>query len=79
MLDIKVIKNNPEAFRKAMRSRNKEIDVESIINLDDRRRTLVSETDSMKAEQNVASKDVPNLKKQGKTAEAGALLAKMKE
>jgi seryl-tRNA synthetase len=79
MLDIKFIKSEPEKVKKAMKDRNKAVDIDAILGLDDKRREIISQTDSMKAEQNLASKKIPMLKKEGKNEEAEALLQKMKE
>jgi seryl-tRNA synthetase len=79
MLDIKIIKTEPEKVKQAMKDRNKKVDIDAIIELDDKRRDIISQTDAMKAEQNLASKKIPSLKKENKNEEANKLLLKMKE
>ena len=68
MLDIKIVRNDPEMVKKAMRSRNKDMDalVDRVISIDNDRRDLSSQADTRKAEQNLASKDIPRMKKEGK-------------
>ncbi|MGN1043941.1 MAG: serine--tRNA ligase [Acutalibacteraceae bacterium] len=79
MLDIKFIKNNPDIVKKAMRNRQKNMDsvIDEIISLDEKRLSLISEVESMRAEQNAFNKKIPVMKKSGEdTAE---IMAKMKE
>ena len=79
MLDIKVIRENPEAVKEAMRKRNKDMDalVEEILAIDVKRRELISQTDAMKQEQNKASKEIPMLKKNG--GDISGIMARMNE
>lgn len=79
MLDIKVIRNDPEKVKKAMRDRNKDIDIDAVIALDNERRDLVQTTDKLKAEQNSESKRIPMLRKENKNVEAAQVLQRMKE
>lgn len=79
MLDIKLIRTNPDKVKAAIKARGKQIDVDEIINLDNQRRELISFTDNMKAEQNADSKKLPLLKKENKNIEAAQLLEQMKE
>ena len=79
MLDIKFIKNNPDIVKKAMKNRQKNMDsvIDEIISLDEKRLSLISEVESMRAEQNAFNKKIPVMKKSGEdTAE---IMAKMKE
>ena len=68
MLDIRLIKENPEDIIKRMADKGKDVrtEVEEILKLDGERRALILETDNLKAEQNKVSKEIPLLKKQGK-------------
>ncbi|HEX3025709.1 MAG TPA: serine--tRNA ligase [Clostridia bacterium] len=79
MLDIKRIRNEKEIVEKGLRKRGKEYDIDAVIKADDERRSLISQTDLMKAEQNADSKKIPALKKEGKGDEADLLLKRMKE
>ena len=67
MLDIKVIRENPEKVKAAMKSRNKDMDalVDEVLSIDAERRTLMTKTDAFKQEQNEASKKIPQIKKEG--------------
>ncbi|MBR3589263.1 MAG: serine--tRNA ligase [Clostridia bacterium] len=67
MLDIKVIRENPEKVKAAMKSRNKDMDalVDEVLSIDVERRELMTKTDAFKQEQNEASKKIPQIKKEG--------------
>jgi seryl-tRNA synthetase len=79
MLDIKVIRNDPERVKEAIKNRNKKIDIDAVIAADDARRELISATDALKSEQNTDSKNVPLLRKENKNIEAAQLLDRMKD
>ena len=67
MLDIKLIRENPEKVKQAMKTRNKDMDavVDEILEIDKQRRALSAKNDELKAEQNAASKKIPQIKKEG--------------
>ncbi len=56
MLDIKFIRNNPEIVRKAIQSKNIDLDLDKLLATDARRRELMGASESLKAEQNRKSK-----------------------
>ncbi len=67
MLDIRLLREDPDKVKAAMRARNKNMDglVDQVLALDVRRRELMAATDAMKQEQNAASRDIPRIKKEG--------------
>ena len=67
MLDIKRIKENPEAVKAGLRAKEVDCDatVDRILELDAQRRALIQETETKKARQNKISKEIPQLKKAG--------------
>ncbi len=77
MLDIKLIRENPDFVKKAMKTRNKDMDalVDEILEIDARRRELSAKRDQLKARQNAAGKMIPQLKKEGK--DTSELMAEM--
>lgn len=79
MLDIKFIKANPDLVKTAVKNRGGNLDalIDELIATDDKRRELTSQVEAMKAEQNIASKQIPAFKKEGK--DCSELMAKMKE
>ena len=68
MIDIKLIKENPEEVIKRFKIKGKdaEADIKRILELDGMRRSLISETEALKAEQNKENKLIPTYKKEGK-------------
>lgn len=66
MLDLKRIRMNTEEVREGLKTRSGDFDVTLIIELDEKRRTLLQEVEEMKAKQNAVSKEIPKLKKEGK-------------
>ena len=79
MLDIKLIRENPDMVKAAMKTRNKDMDalVDEILEIDAKRRELSAKRDALKAEQNAASKEIPAIKKAG--GDISAIMAKMNE
>ena len=86
MLDIKYIKENPEEVIARLQKKGKDAreDIDAILALDAERRTLIMDTEAIKAEQNKMNKLIPQYKKEGKDvstifAEMKAMSAKTKE
>jgi len=82
MLDIKRIKENPEEIIDLLARKGKDAreTIERILELDNQRRVLVSETDNLKAKQNTVSKQIPAMKKAGQdTAPVFAEMNALKE
>ena len=79
MLDIKYIKEKPEEviLRLKLKGKDAEKEIQDIIELDGKRRALISETEALKAEQNRESKLIPQYKKEGK--DTAQIFARMKE
>lgn len=79
MIDIKLIKENPEEVIKRFKIKGKdaEADIKRILELDAMRRSLISETEALKAEQNKENKLIPTYKKEGKDVKE--IFAKLKE
>ena len=86
MLDIKYIKEKPEEViaRLAMKGKDAKEEIASILELDAKRRSIIGETEALKAEQNKVTKMIPALKKEGKDTteifkQMGEMKAKAKE
>ncbi len=77
MLDIKVIRTETERVKKAMARRKEDVDIDAVIALDEKRRGLLYEAESLKAKQNEESKKIAVLKKEGK--DASGIFAELKE
>ena len=79
MLDIKYIKENPDDVieRLARKGKDAKEDIAKILELDAKRRGMISENEALKAEQNKVSKSIPALKKAGQ--DVAPIFAQMKE
>ncbi len=79
MLDIKIIRENPQLVKDAMKKRNKDMDalVDEVLAIDVQRRELTVKLDQLKQEQNAASREIPKIKKEG--GDISAIMARMNE
>ena len=63
MLDINLLRENPDLVRKALQDRqDSPAPVDSILQLDEKRRGLLNEVEQLKAERNVVSKEIGKMK-----------------
>ncbi|TMN22289.1 serine--tRNA ligase [Lentibacillus cibarius] len=70
MLDMKFLRNNFQEVKEKLAHRGEDLsDLEKFGELDERRRTLISEVESLKAKRNETSKQISVLKKEKKDAE----------
>lgn len=76
MLDIKLLRNNFEEVEKALARRNEDFDLYKFKDLDEKRRSLLSEVEGLKSRQNKVSKEIPLMKKEGK--DVSPILEEMK-
>ncbi len=79
MLDIRYIKDKPDEViaRLAKKGKDAKEEIEQILALDSERRSLIAETEAIKAEQNKTNKLIPLYKKEGK--DVAPIFAQMKE
>ena len=66
MLDINLIRSNPEYVKEALKKREYDVDFTEMLAWDARRKELLMENENLKAERNRMNKEIPMLKKQGK-------------
>ena len=80
MLDIKILRTEPEKIREALKKRNNDLDITPAIELDKQRRELLQEVEQRKAKQNEITKQIPAMKKNGEnTDEIFAEMRKLSE
>lgn len=73
MLDIKFVRENPDLVDKSCESRqNAHWDREKFFELDEERRSVIAEVESLQAERNAVSKQIGLLMREGKKEEAEA-------
>ena len=77
MLDLKLIRGETEKVKAALARRKEVVDIDAIIEVDDKRRALLFEAEALKAKQNEVTKQIPVMKKEGK--DTTAVFAEMKE
>ena len=68
MIDLKLVQKNPELLAKALADRHSSLSVDEFLKLDGRRRALLAEVEALKQKQNAASREVAQLKREGKDA-----------
>jgi seryl-tRNA synthetase len=82
MLDIKLLRDDPEPFRRALARRNLAEAVDDLLAADERRRALTARVDDLRAAQNRASKAIGGAQgdeKQALIAEVSSVSAELKE
>ena len=66
MLDIKVIRENPDKVNELLKRRNPELSIDEVIEIDKQRRGVQGKADNLRAERKNISLQVGALKKEGK-------------
>ncbi|MGE5858123.1 MAG: serine--tRNA ligase [Solirubrobacterales bacterium] len=77
MLDIKLIREDPDAVERALATRGAAISLAPVLAADAERRRLVTEAEELKAERNRASEAIGQAKRRGEDAQAA--MAHMRE
>jgi seryl-tRNA synthetase len=77
MIDINIIREDPQRVRKALQDRQMEAEpVERVLALDEQRRALIQEVEGLKAERNAVSKEIGRMKEAaGRQAKIDAMRA----
>lgn len=79
MLDIKMIRQQPEQIRQALRSRRIDPEMDALLELDRARRETVTESEALKQQRNTASKAIGALMKEGDREKAEAAKCDVRE
>ena len=58
MISIELIRQNPDAVKEAMRKRDADVPIDRILELDRIRRSIISETDTLRARRNEVSREM---------------------
>ncbi len=76
MIDLKRLREEPDLYKQGARDKNIDVDIEAVLRLDERRRKLLSDMETRRAEQKKISKaigpEIGRLKGQLKKAEGAA-------
>src|ERR1700742_258139 len=70
MLDLKLLRSDPERVKAALARRGAGGEVDELLALDGRRRELLPQVEDAQAERNAASKRIGEIKREGGDAEA---------
>jgi len=76
MLDIKLVRSNPELVRAALQRRGSTQSLDEFLAVETERRRLTTEVETMRAERKTASDEIARVKKAG--GDAGAAIAAMR-
>ena len=68
MLDIKMIRENPENIRKMLKDRDVQFDLDLLLELDKKRREMIISTDNLRKKKNEMSVKISEVKKMGNEA-----------
>ncbi len=77
MLDIKLLRTQPDMVVAELKKRNFDLDLTEFAELDKKRREILVEAEQLKSKQNAVSKEIPVYKKEGK--DVAPIFAEMKE
>jgi seryl-tRNA synthetase len=77
MIDINLIRQDPETVRQALLKRMVEVDFSELLSWDAERRALISQGDELRSKRNRVSDQIPAMKRQG--VDVSSVLAEMKE
>ena len=66
MLDLKFIRENLEKVQEGAKNKNEKVDINKLLDLDKKRRSIISENEKSKHEKNVCSEKIAQMKKEGK-------------
>lgn len=77
MLDIKLIRQDPERVKKGVASKGVQAPVDEVLALDEQRRSLLAEVEQLKAKRNTVSEEVARLKREKQDAQP--LIEEMRE
>ena len=80
MLDLKRIRTNPEEIKKSLTNRGEDFDVsviDELISLDEERRKILVQVETLKGKRNQVSAEIPKKKKAGE--DVTAIMAEMRE
>lgn len=79
MIDIKLIRENPQKIKDGAKKKNFDADkmIDNILEIDAKRREITGKVETMRAKQNSVSKQIPKVKKEG--GDVSAIMAEMKK
>ncbi|MBR1943371.1 serine--tRNA ligase [bacterium] len=70
MLDIKMIRENPEKVNELLKRRNQELSIDAILEVDEERRQIQTQADELRAKRKNESQKIGMMKKNGENTDA---------
>jgi seryl-tRNA synthetase len=77
MFDLKFIRENKELVKKAIQNKNESLNLDELLELDEKRREVISSVEELKRQRNLSNQAIALLKKEKKDAQAE--IEKMRE
>ncbi|MBK6291277.1 MAG: serine--tRNA ligase [Ignavibacteria bacterium] len=77
MIDIKLVRENPELVKQNCINKNDNSDIDALVALDVRRRAIIQEVEELKSKRNAVTLEISALKKSG--ADASDMITSMRE
>jgi len=77
MLDIKFVRDNRDAVERMLEQRGYDMDLQTILSLDQQRREAIQEVESLKHERKVVSDQIAQMKKKGE--DASQIISRMRQ
>jgi seryl-tRNA synthetase len=69
MIDLKIIRENPDKVREALLKRGEVVDLTKLLSLDKQRREKITEVEGLKSRRNQVSSEISNLRRENKSAD----------
>jgi seryl-tRNA synthetase len=69
MFDLKFIRGNKELVKKAIQNKNESLDLDELLELDEKRRETISSVEELKRQRNLSNQAIASLKKEKKDAQ----------
>ena len=70
MLDLRMIRQDPERIRQALQNRGEEAPLDELLAMDERRRSILVEVEQLKAKRNSVSEEIARLKREKQDAQS---------
>lgn len=70
MLDIKLIRENPEKINELLKRRNPELSIDAVLEIDTQRRAVQTQADELRAKRKIESQQIGEMKKRGENTDA---------
>src|SRR5574344_2867724 len=70
MLDIKLIRENPQKINELLKRRNPQLSIDEVLKIDEERRKIQTQADELRAKKKKDSQSIGELKKKGENTDA---------